>query len=75
MRNYCLATRYLASLFAAMLFLFALSKQRSEAQDNLSRTTEGLTVYLGVVPAEITKGPPSHTPALENAWPGSARRP
>ena len=65
MRNHCLATRYLASLFATMLFLFALSNQRSEAQDNLSRTAGGLTAYLGLVPAEITKGPPSHTPAPE----------
>jgi hypothetical protein len=65
MHNSCLATKYLAFLFATALFFLALSSRGSEAQDNLSRTGDGLTVYLGVVPAETTKGPPSHTPAPE----------
>jgi hypothetical protein len=65
MRNYYLATKYLASLFATALFLFALSSHRAEAQESLSRTADGVSVYIGVVPAEITKGPPSHTPAPE----------
>ncbi len=65
MRKDGLATRHLISRFAVLLFAFALSICQSEAEDDLSRTAEGLTVYLGVVPAEITKGPPAHTPAPE----------
>jgi hypothetical protein len=59
------ATRYLTFLFTTVLFVLALSIHRSEAKDRLSGTADGLTVYLGVVPAEITKGPPTHTPAPE----------
>ncbi len=50
---------------AVSIFLLALVVvpiHRAGAQDTLSRTADGLTVYLGVLPAELTKGPPSHTP-------------
>lgn len=59
------ATRYLTFLFATVLFVLTLSIHSSEAQDGLSGMADGLTVYLGVVPAEITRGPPAHTPAPE----------
>ena len=32
------------------------------AQSNLIKSAGGVTVYLGIVPAEIVKGPPSHSP-------------
>lgn len=53
--------RYLVAVFAVPLVLFALSSQTAAAEDMLSRTAGGLTVYLGVVPAEIVKGLKSHS--------------
>ncbi len=56
--------RYLVPVFAALLWLIP-SIDKVPAQDDLSRTAGGLTVYLGVIPAELTKGPPSHIPEPE----------
>jgi hypothetical protein len=41
------------------LFPFAVSVDSATAQETLSKS--GLTVYLGVVPAEIVKGPSAHS--------------
>ncbi len=39
--------QYLVPTFTALLLWFALSIDKAAAQDNLSRTADGLTVYLG----------------------------
>jgi hypothetical protein len=53
-----LPTRPLSAVLTALL-LFALSGHRAAAEETLSKS--GLTVYLGVVPSEIVKGPSPHS--------------
>ncbi len=57
--------RYLVPVLTALLLWPVPSIDRAAAQDDFSRTTGGLTVYLGVIPAELTKGLPSHIPEPE----------
>jgi hypothetical protein len=48
---------------ALMLFNAATAAERDAAiaaETEQSKTADGMTVYLGVVPAEIAKGPPTH---------------
>ena len=49
------------SVGAAVLALWASIGAASAAADSLYKTANGLAVYLGVVPAEIVKGPPPHS--------------
>ena len=56
-----------AALFGALYFNVAGialtscdTAMAAEKETNQSETAGGLTVYLGVVPAEIVKGPPTH---------------
>jgi hypothetical protein len=60
--------RYLVLTLAALSVLVAASMGGAAAQDSFSRTVGGLTGYLGVMPAELSKGPPSHIPE-----PGTSR--
>ncbi len=54
--------RSLAWAIAALsLVLFTWSGVATAAETRQSQTKGGLTVYLGVVPAEIIKGPPPHS--------------
>jgi len=53
------AKRCLGAVVAALLFLFPVSSYPAAAQETLSKN--GLTVYLGVAPAEIVKGPSAHS--------------
>ncbi len=57
--------RSLVPFFAALLLWSPPSIDKAAAQGDLSRTAGGLTVYLGVIPAEMTKGPPGHRPEPE----------
>jgi hypothetical protein len=57
--------RYLTLTLTALLVLVVASIGKAAAQDSFSRTAGGLTAYLGVMPAELTKGPPSHIPPPE----------
>ena len=51
---------YGASL--TLLFAIILASTLARATEGgETKSAEGLTVYLGVVPAEIVKGPPSHS--------------
>ena len=54
-----------AALFGALCFaalgIALMSRDAAwAAETDQSKTAGGLTVYLGVVPAEIVKGPPTH---------------
>ena len=54
-----------AALFGALCFtvlgIALMSRDAAmAAETDESKTAGGLTVYLGVVPAEIVKGPPTH---------------
>jgi hypothetical protein len=55
--------RCIGAISTLLLALVVLPLDKGVAQDTLSRTAEGLTAYLGVMPAELTKGPPSHPAA------------
>jgi hypothetical protein len=57
-----LEKRSLAGAIAALcVVLFTWSGVAAGAENGQSQTAGGLTVYLGVVPAEIIKGPPPHS--------------
>ena len=49
------------SIGASVLALCASIGAALATADSLYRTANGLAVYLGVVPAEIVKGPPPHS--------------
>ena len=53
-----------AALFGVLCFTLSgsalTSRDAMAAEADHSKTADGLTVYLGVVPAEIVKGPPTH---------------
>jgi|SRR6516165_647093 hypothetical protein len=57
--------RFIKELLGALVGLavisIALNKIATAAEPGESKTKGGLTVYLGVVPAEIVKGPSSHS--------------
>lgn len=50
-----------ASLLATCLALVAWAGIAGAAEPELSKTSGGLIVYLGVIPAEIVKGPGPHS--------------
>src|SRR5579859_1592063 len=49
------------AITALGLALMSFSGPAAAVDTGLSRTTNGLTVYLGIVPAEIVKGPGPHS--------------
>ena len=62
MRKSKLLTRLFAMVVMALWVSVAPSRRPATAADNGQfKTTDGLAVYLGVVPAEIIKGPPPHS--------------
>jgi hypothetical protein len=62
MENIRLLKGLVAATFVTLCVAIApWSVITAAAQNGQSRTTGGLTVYLGVVPAEIVKGPSPHS--------------
>lgn len=62
MRKSQLLTKLFAMVVIAMCVSFVPSSHPATAADNGQfKTTAGLAVYLGVIPAEIIKGPPPHS--------------
>ena len=49
----------LSAVVTALLLLFAISGHRATAEEMISRS--GLTVYLGLIPAEVVNGPSPHS--------------
>jgi len=50
-------TRLIACAASTLCIVLALSDRIAAAESSESKTSVGLTVYLGIVPAEIVKGP------------------
>lgn len=61
MAYYQLAKKLIAGALATCLTLGAWVGIAGAAEPELSKTSGGLTVYLGVIPAEIVKGPGPHS--------------
>lgn len=62
MRNSEIFRRCLGEAFVALCIFVLLSTGAATAADNsLVKKADGLAVYLGVVPAEIVKGPAPHS--------------
>jgi hypothetical protein len=62
MRNSQLLTRLFAMAVVALWVSVVLSSRAATAaEDDQSKTVDGLALYLGVVPAEIVKGPSPHS--------------
>ena len=59
MRNFLLLSRNRAFAVALFACLVSGSGMATAAEDTAYKTTDGLTVYLGLMPAEIVKGHPS----------------
>ena len=53
----------LSAVVTALLLLFAISGHRATAAEEMI-SKSGLTVYLGLIPAEIVKGPSPHSAEL-----------
>lgn len=56
MRNSRLSRRLRAVAFAALCAVIIPWSGFASAEDSLSRTAEGLSVYIGIIPAEIVRG-------------------
>ncbi len=62
MRKSQLLTRLFAmAVMALWMSVLPSSRPATAAGDEQFKTADGLAVYLGVVPAEIIKGPPPHS--------------
>lgn len=63
-----------AIAYGALLVLGTGLTHPAAAQDNWSKAAGGISVYLGIVPAEIVKGPPTHSPVPPRPMHGRAPR-
>lgn len=69
------APKWLRIVWLSLLFMLVLIANAAQAVDTgQTKSADGLTVYLGVIPAEIIRGhPPGHPERLAHGGPPSGR--